>query len=56
MQKPNQWGEDASRLDDTEIDGLRQLDVEVLAIDARRSANPVEPGNARILADYFDFS
>jgi hypothetical protein len=53
---PDQWGEDASRLGDVEIDGLRQLDVEVVALDARRSVNAVEPGNVRILADYFDFS
>jgi len=53
---PDRWGADASRLNETEIDGLRELDVEVLAIDAGRSANPVEPGNVRILADYFDFS
>jgi len=53
---PDQWGNAASRLSDAEIDGLRRLDVEVLAIDARRSGHPVEPGNERILADFFDFS
>lgn len=53
---PNQWGETGSALSRAEIDGLRQLDVEVLAVDARRSGHPAEPGNVRILADYFDFS
>jgi len=53
---PDQWGNTTSRLTDLEIDGLRQLDVEVLAIDARRSTHPAEPGNERILADFFDFS
>jgi hypothetical protein len=52
---PDQWGNAASRLTDAEIDGLRRLDVEVLAIDARRSGHPAEPGNERILADFFDF-
>jgi hypothetical protein len=45
-----------SALSQVEIDGLCRFDVEVLAIDARRSGHPAEPGNVRILADYFDFS
>lgn len=53
---PDQWGNLTSKLTETEVDGLRQLDVEVLAIDARRSAHSAEPGNERILADFFDFS
>lgn len=53
---PDQWGTDASRLSPVEIDGLRRLDVEVIAIDARRSGVPAEPGNERVLADFFDFS
>ena len=53
---PDQWGETSSALTDSEVDGLRALDVEVLAIDARRSSHSAEPGNVRILADYFDFS
>jgi hypothetical protein len=54
---PDQWGNLRSQLTDSEIDGLRALDVEVLAIDARsRPSCPAEPGNVRILADYFDFS
>lgn len=40
----------------TDIDGLRKLDVEIISIDARRSSHPAEPGNIRILADFFDFS
>ena len=54
---PDQWGNFSSQLTNAEIDGLRKLeDVEVVAIDARRSNYPVEPGNVRILADFFDFS
>jgi len=53
---PDQRGETASALTQIEIDGLRALDVEILAIDARRSGHSAEPGNVRILADYFDFS
>lgn len=53
---PDQWGGAASALTQVDIDGLRALDVEVLAIDARRSDHSAEPGNVRILADYFDFS
>ncbi|MFZ3008173.1 MAG: hypothetical protein WA047_18565 [Phenylobacterium sp.] len=53
---PDQWGSAASQLTSTQVDGLRALDVEVLTLDARRSAHPAEPGNIRILADYFDFS
>ncbi len=53
---PDQWGGSASALTQAEIDGVRALDVEVLAIDARRSGHPAEPGNVRILADYFDFT
>lgn len=53
---PDQRGEQTSRLSEVEIDGLRSLDVEVLTIDARRSGHPVEPGNVRILAGFFDFS
>lgn len=53
---PDQWGTDASRLTHTEVDGLRPLDVEVVSVDARRSGVPAEPGNERILADFFDFS
>lgn len=53
---PDQWGETASALSRAEIDGLRRLDVEVLAIDARRSDHVAEPGNVRVLADFFDFS
>lgn len=52
----DQWGNDHSQLNDSEVDGLRQLDVEYLAVDARRSAYDAEPGNVRILADFFDFS
>lgn len=53
---PDQWGTSASSLSNKEVDGLRKLDVEVLAIDARRSTPPADPGNVRLLADYFDFS
>lgn len=53
---PDQWGKDASCLTRIDIDGLRLLDVEVVAIDASRSAHSVEPGNVRVLADFFDFS
>jgi hypothetical protein len=54
---PDQWGTRESQLTDIEIDGLRQLDVEILAIDARRRERiAAEPGNIRILADFFDFS
>ena len=53
---PDQWGNDPSRLTHAEVDGLRSLDVEVLAIDGRRSQLAAEPGNERILADFFDFS
>lgn len=53
---PNQWDQQTSRLTTAQIDGLRGLDVEVISIDARRSQHPAEPGNVRILADFFDFS
>lgn len=54
---PDQWGNLPSQLTNKDIDGLRKLeDVEVITIDARRSNYPVEPGNVRILADFFDFS
>ena len=53
---PDQWGNSPSQLTSFEIDELRKLDIEVLAIDARRSSHSSEPGNTRILADYFDFS
>ena len=53
---PDQWGGTESQLTTSEVDGLRALDVEVIAIDARRSGKPAEPGNVRVLADYFDFS
>lgn len=53
---PDQWGNLPSSLTSVEIDGLRALDVEVISIDARRSSNPADPGNIRVLADFFDFS
>ncbi len=53
---PDQWGNQTSQLTTVDIDGLRMLDVEVITIDARRSAHAAEPGNVRVLADYFDFS
>lgn len=53
---PDQWGEVTSSLTSMEIDGLRALDVEVISIDARRSAKSAEPGNIGVLADFFDFS
>ena len=53
---PDQWGNLRSQLTAIEVDGLRKLDVEFVALDARRSRHSSEPGNVRILADYFDFS
>jgi len=53
---PDQWARPDSQLTQSEIDGLRKLNVEVAIIDARRSSLPAEPGNVRILADFFDFS
>lgn len=56
---PDQAGLTKNVLTTSEIDGLRAVaggTVEVLTIDARRSSHPAEPGNVRILADYFDFS
>lgn len=54
---PDQHNEFHSQLTPAEVDGLRQHDVEVLSIDARKNpAHPAEPGNVRILADFFDFS
>ncbi|MDP3905842.1 hypothetical protein [Novosphingobium sp.] len=53
---PNQFGSSGNCLTVFEVDGLRNLDVEVIAIDARRGGNPIEAGNVRVLADYFDFS
>lgn len=53
---PDQWGNLRSQLTVIEVDGLRKLDVEFVALDARRSRHSSEPGNVRILADYFDFS
>lgn len=53
---PDQYGGSGSDLGSTEVDGLRRLDVEVLRLDARRGRQPAEPGNVRLLADYFDFS
>ena len=56
MLVPDQAGGHTSALTTTEVDALRGLDVEVLTIDARRGVQPAEPGNARILADFFDFT
>jgi hypothetical protein len=53
---PDKDGELTSQLTTAEIDGLRRLDVEVMSLDARASSYPAEPGNIRLLADYFDFS
>lgn len=54
---PDQGDDDGSKLSPADIDGLRGLNVEVITIDARkRSSVAVEPGNVRILADFFDFS
>jgi hypothetical protein len=53
---PDQWGNPTSQLTPLEVDGLRKSDVEVVTVDARRSAYAAEPGNVRTLADYFDFS
>ncbi|MFG1260324.1 hypothetical protein V5F79_23630 [Xanthobacter flavus] len=53
---PDQAGTSNSHLSKAEVDGLRTLDVEVIMIDARRSGHRAEPGNVRILADFFDFS
>ena len=53
---PNQWGGTQNELTSSEIDALRGSDVEVIALDARRSGYPVEPGNIRVLADFFDFT
>ncbi len=53
---PDKDGTLSSQLTPADIDGLRGLDVEILAIDARSSTHPVEPGNVRLLADFFDFS
>lgn len=53
---PNVWDQRTAALSNAEVDRLRAIDVEVLTIDARMSSHPVEPGNVRILADYFDFS
>lgn len=53
---PDKGGDLSSQLTPADVDGLRALDVEVLAIDARGSGHPVEPGNVRLLADFFDFT
>ncbi|MBP2150305.1 hypothetical protein V5F63_09945 [Xanthobacter autotrophicus DSM 597] len=53
---PDQAGTNNSHLSVAEVDGLRALDVEVVTIDSRRSGHRAEPGNVRILADFFDFS
>jgi len=53
---PDQGGERTGELTIADVEGLRSLDVEVLTIDARRSKLVVDPGNVRVLADYFDFS
>lgn len=53
---PDQWGVLTSQLTTVDVDGLRKLNVEVVTIDARRSIHAAEPGNVRVLADYFDFS
>ncbi|HEV2748858.1 MAG TPA: hypothetical protein VGW34_16370 [Allosphingosinicella sp.] len=50
---PDQWGNSTCQLTSGEIDGLRALDVEVLSIDATRSSHAAEPGNVRILAEFF---
>ena len=53
---PDKDGDLTSQLTAVEIDGLRRLDVEVISLDARSSSYLAEPGNVRVLADYFDFS
>lgn len=53
---PNVWDERVAQLTNSEVDRLRAADVEVITIDARKSVHPVEPGNVRLLADFFDFS
>jgi len=52
---PDQSEQLTSQLTNTEIDGLRRNNVEVISMDARRSSYPAEPGNVRILADFFYF-
>lgn len=54
---PDQGGLLTGQLTNAEVDGLRKIDVEFLAMDARQRANvPAEPGNVRALADFFDFT
>ena len=53
---PNQWGSDTGMISSGEVDQLRAQDVEFITIDARRSHLAAEPGNVRILADFFDFT
>lgn len=49
-------GQRRVELTNAEINSLRWLDVEVLAIDARRSGHPAKPASERIFPDFFDFS
>ena len=54
---PDIYGDTRNLISNEEVDALRTLDIEVLTIDARMRADiAAEPGNIRILADYFDFS
>lgn len=53
---PDVWDLRTAQLNNDEVDRLRALDVELLTIDARKSTHPVEAGNVRILADFFDFT
>ena len=53
---PDQWGTTSSQLTTSQVDGVRRLVAEVLALDARRGKQPADPANVRLLADYFDFS
>jgi hypothetical protein len=52
---PDQSGRGDSAIGRADIDLLRKLDVEVVSINATRSQHPAEPGNVRILADFFEF-
>lgn len=51
---PEQSGVDGATLNRRNVDQLRKLKVEVVTVDAHRSATP-HP-NGLFLADYFDFS
>jgi len=53
---PRQDGENGNMLSLQEVDALRNLEVEILTVDARRHVGKNAYPNGLLLADFFDFT